>query len=113
VSGSKTTLAGNQHMASGPLGVRCSNGGSRSGGEAVVVSSEPGEGQSLGSGSPGKVLVTGGGGYFGFMLAKELATRGRKVILLDVQKPEADLPEGAVFYKVGCHPRRSLTIFIF
>ena len=101
VSGSKSTFA-NRHVASGPVGVRCSNSSS-SGGK--VEGSELGEGASLGSGSPGKVLVTGGGGYFGFKLGRELSSRGMKVILLDVQNPQADLPDGAVFYEVGCDQR--------
>ncbi|CAL8272582.1 unnamed protein product [Lota lota] len=95
VSGSRSTFA-NRHVASGPVGVRCNNSSS-SGGKVEV--SELGEGASLCSGSHGKVLVTGGGGYFGFKLGTELASRGMKVVLLDVQKPPADLPDGAVFYE--------------
>ncbi|CAL8264942.1 unnamed protein product [Gadus morhua 'NCC'] len=95
VTGSKSTFA-NQHVASGPVGVRCSNNSSCGG---KVEGSERGERASLGSGSPRKVLVTGGGGYFGFKLGRELASRGMKVILLDIQTPQADLPDGAVFYE--------------
>ncbi|KAJ3600301.1 hypothetical protein NHX12_031286 [Muraenolepis orangiensis] len=94
VSGSKSTSAHRQ-VASGPVEVRCSTTVGRHGGKVA----ELGEGASLGSGSSGKVLVTGGGGYFGFRLGAELTSRGMKVILLDVQKPLADLPDGAVFYE--------------
>ncbi|KAG7274386.1 hypothetical protein CRUP_002828, partial [Coryphaenoides rupestris] len=87
-----TTLARNQHVASGPLGVRCSNGGRSGGKAAVVVSSELGEGSSLGGGA-------GEGGYFGFMLAKELASRGRNVVLLTYRSPRPTFRREAVFYK--------------
>lgn len=45
----------------------------------------------------GKVLVTGGAGYFGFRLGKALAAQGMSVVLLDMNRPPADLPEGAHF----------------
>ncbi|CAB1456918.1 unnamed protein product [Pleuronectes platessa] len=61
---------------------------------------------SLGEGAPlargvsmGKVLVTGGGGYFGFRLGRELVLQGMSVILLDMNKPPCDVPDGAVFYQ--------------
>ncbi|GLD69100.1 putative short-chain dehydrogenase/reductase family 42E member 2 [Lates japonicus] len=50
--------------------------------------------------SAGKVVVTGGGGYFGFRLGRELARQGMSVILLDKNKPPCDVPDGAVFYQV-------------
>ncbi|XP_015242542.1 PREDICTED: putative short-chain dehydrogenase/reductase family 42E member 2 [Cyprinodon variegatus] len=46
-----------------------------------------------------KVLVTGGAGYFGFRLGKELASEGMTVILLDVNKPPWDIPDGAIFFQ--------------
>ncbi|KAG7222859.1 hypothetical protein INR49_016022 [Caranx melampygus] len=49
--------------------------------------------------STGKVVVTGGGGYFGFRLGRELARQGMSVILLDMSKPPCDVPDGAVFYQ--------------
>ncbi|KAM6905324.1 putative short-chain dehydrogenase/reductase family 42E member 2 [Xenentodon cancila] len=49
--------------------------------------------------SKGKVVVTGGGGYFGFRLVRELAGEGLSVILLDVNKPPCDIPDGAIFYQ--------------
>lgn len=48
----------------------------------------------------GRVLVTGGAGYFGSRLGRELAAQGRSVILLDVQKPPCDVPDGATYYQV-------------
>lgn len=50
--------------------------------------------------STGKVVVTGGGGYFGFRLGKELARQGMSVILLDLNKPSCEIPDKAVFYQV-------------
>uniref|UniRef100_A0A665V2R7 Short chain dehydrogenase/reductase family 42E, member 2 n=1 Tax=Echeneis naucrates TaxID=173247 RepID=A0A665V2R7_ECHNA len=50
--------------------------------------------------STGKVLVTGGGGYFGFRLGRELARQGMSVILLDLNKSPCDVPDGAIFYQV-------------
>ncbi|XP_040919093.1 putative short-chain dehydrogenase/reductase family 42E member 2 [Toxotes jaculatrix] len=49
--------------------------------------------------STGKVVVTGGGGYFGFRLGRELARQGMSVILLDMNKPPCNVPDGAVFYQ--------------
>uniref|UniRef100_A0A3B4CQC0 3-beta hydroxysteroid dehydrogenase/isomerase domain-containing protein n=1 Tax=Pygocentrus nattereri TaxID=42514 RepID=A0A3B4CQC0_PYGNA len=45
----------------------------------------------------GKVLVTGGAGFFGFRLGRALARQGTSVILLDLLKPAWDIPDGAVF----------------
>lgn len=50
--------------------------------------------------STGKVVVTGGGGYFGFRLGRELASQGMSVILVDINKPPCDIPDGAIFYQV-------------
>ncbi|KAL2100913.1 hypothetical protein ACEWY4_002674 [Coilia grayii] len=52
-----------------------------------------------GSWGGGKVLVTGGAGYFGFRLGRNLADQGVKVILLDLFKPPWELPEGTVFFQ--------------
>lgn len=46
-------------------------------------------------------LVTGGGGYPGFWLGKRLASRGHKVILLDVREPTWTMKPGMEFLKVG------------
>lgn len=51
--------------------------------------------------SKGKVVVTGGAGYFGFSLGKELASEGMSVILIDLNRPPNDIPDGAVFYQVS------------
>ncbi|XP_047214470.1 putative short-chain dehydrogenase/reductase family 42E member 2 [Girardinichthys multiradiatus] len=56
-------------------------------------------GASAWDGYKGKMLVTGGGGYFGFRLAKDLASEGMTVILLDVNKPPWDIPDGAIFFQ--------------
>ncbi|XP_048371790.1 short-chain dehydrogenase/reductase family 42E member 1 isoform X2 [Sphaerodactylus townsendi] len=45
------------------------------------------------------VLITGGGGYFGFRLGCALAQRGANVILYDVSKPIQEIPEGVKFIK--------------
>ncbi|KAM9745684.1 putative short-chain dehydrogenase/reductase family 42E member 2 isoform 1-T2 [Menidia menidia] len=58
--------------------------------------------------SEGKVLVTGGGGYFGFRLGRELAREGLSVILLDMIKPSCDIPDGAVFYQSDIRDYSSL-----
>uniref|UniRef100_A0A3B3VPT0 Short chain dehydrogenase/reductase family 42E, member 2 n=1 Tax=Poecilia latipinna TaxID=48699 RepID=A0A3B3VPT0_9TELE len=54
------------------------------------------------------VLVTGGGGYFGFRLGKELASEGMTVILLDVSKPLWDIPDGAIFLQSDIRDYSSL-----
>ncbi|GAA6228645.1 putative short-chain dehydrogenase/reductase family 42E member 2 [Lates japonicus] len=58
--------------------------------------------------SAGKVVVTGGGGYFGFRLGRELARQGMSVILLDKNKPPCDVPDGAVFYQSDIRDYTSL-----
>ncbi|XP_077591526.1 putative short-chain dehydrogenase/reductase family 42E member 2 [Stigmatopora nigra] len=47
--------------------------------------------------STAKVVVTGGGGYFGFRLGRALAAQGMDVVLLDIDKPSWDIPDGALF----------------
>ncbi|XP_067407588.1 putative short-chain dehydrogenase/reductase family 42E member 2 [Emydura macquarii macquarii] len=42
-------------------------------------------------------VVTGGGGYFGYSLGCALAKSGASVILLDIQKPFWEIPNGIVF----------------
>ncbi|KAM4535954.1 putative short-chain dehydrogenase/reductase family 42E member 2 [Fundulus diaphanus] len=59
-------------------------------------------------GQKGKVLVTGGAGYFGFRLGKELASEGMTVILLDVNKPPWDIPDGAIFFQSDIRTYSSL-----
>lgn len=54
--------------------------------------------------SKGKVVVTGGAGYFGFSLGKELAGEGMSVILMDLNRPPNEIPDGAVFYQVLIPP---------
>uniref|UniRef100_A0A3Q4G566 Short chain dehydrogenase/reductase family 42E, member 2 n=1 Tax=Neolamprologus brichardi TaxID=32507 RepID=A0A3Q4G566_NEOBR len=56
----------------------------------------------------GKVVVTGGGGYFGFRLGRQLANEGFSVILLDLNKPPCDIPDGATFYQSDIRDYSSL-----
>uniref|UniRef100_A0AAQ4QK85 Short chain dehydrogenase/reductase family 42E, member 2 n=2 Tax=Gasterosteus aculeatus aculeatus TaxID=481459 RepID=A0AAQ4QK85_GASAC len=64
------------------------------------AASRPGEEAALTPGvSTGKVVVTGGGGYFGFRLGRELASQGMSVVLLDMNKLPCETPDGAVFYQ--------------
>uniref|UniRef100_A0A667XNR9 Short chain dehydrogenase/reductase family 42E, member 2 n=1 Tax=Myripristis murdjan TaxID=586833 RepID=A0A667XNR9_9TELE len=58
--------------------------------------------------SSGKMLVTGGGGYFGFKLGRALASQGLSVILLDLHKPTWDTPDGAAFYQCDIRDYSSL-----
>nr|XP_046271345.1 putative short-chain dehydrogenase/reductase family 42E member 2 [Scatophagus argus] len=58
--------------------------------------------------STGKVLVTGGGGYFGSRLGRELASQGLSVILLDINKPPGDIPDGAVYHQSDIRDYASL-----
>ncbi|XP_063073020.1 putative short-chain dehydrogenase/reductase family 42E member 2 isoform X2 [Engraulis encrasicolus] len=89
---SASTLAGPRNRANGAVGGWCTSP------ECVVASSM--EAAERGSWPPGgKVLVTGGAGYFGFRLGHTLAGQGVKVILLDLFKPPWDLPEGATFFQ--------------
>ncbi|KAM8843895.1 putative short-chain dehydrogenase/reductase family 42E member 2 isoform 2-T2 [Spinachia spinachia] len=65
------------------------------------AASRPGEEAALTRGvSTGKVVVTGGGGYFGFRLGTELASQGMSVVLLDMNTLPCETPDGAVFYQV-------------
>ncbi|CAL9693347.1 unnamed protein product [Knipowitschia caucasica] len=79
-----------RQRGSGALAATCNSPGcvvSRLGEEAAVARPSP----------PGKVLVTGGAGYFGFRLVKALAAQGMTVALLDMNKPTGDLPEDTQF----------------
>lgn len=82
-----------RHRVNGATAAGCSS--------PECPASRPGEEAALARGvSAGKVVVTGGGGYFGFRLGRELARQGMSVILLDKNKPPCDVPDGAVFYQV-------------
>ncbi|AWP18899.1 putative short-chain dehydrogenase/reductase family 42E member 2 [Scophthalmus maximus] len=81
-----------RHRVNGAAAASCSS--------PVCVASRLGEEAALAQGvSMGTVLVTGGGGYFGFRLGRELARQGMSVILLDMNKPPCDVPDGATFYQ--------------
>ncbi|XP_077389386.1 putative short-chain dehydrogenase/reductase family 42E member 2 isoform X2 [Festucalex cinctus] len=58
--------------------------------------------------SAGTVLVTGGGGYFGFRLGRALAAHGMSVILLDMNKPSWDTPDGVLFHQSDIRDYSSL-----
>ncbi|XP_036043986.1 short-chain dehydrogenase/reductase family 42E member 1 [Onychomys torridus] len=45
------------------------------------------------------VLITGGGGYFGFRLGCALNQKGIHVILFDISQPAQNLPEGITFIR--------------
>lgn len=82
-----------RHRVTGAMAASC--------GSPECAASRLGEVAALARGvSSGKVLVTGGGGYFGFRLGRELASQGMSVVLLDMNKPPCDVPDGATFYQV-------------
>ncbi|KAK2833483.1 hypothetical protein Q5P01_017372 [Channa striata] len=92
---------GVRHRVSGATAGGCSS--------LECVASRLGEEAALAWGSSTrKVLVTGGGGYFGFRLGKELASQGMSVILLDLNKPPCEIPDGAIFYKSDIRDYSSL-----
>ncbi|TMS15511.1 Putative short-chain dehydrogenase/reductase family 42E member 2 [Larimichthys crocea] len=83
-----------RHRVNGAM-MASSSGGD---GSQECAASRLGEEAALATGiSTGKVLVTGGGGYFGSRLGIELASQGMSVILLDINKPPCDIPDGAIF----------------
>lgn len=82
-----------RHRVNGAMAASCS--GPECAASRLGVEAAPAQGV-----SPGRVLVTGGGGYFGFRLGRALASQGMSVILLDMNKPPSAIPEGAVFYQV-------------
>ncbi|XP_047428107.1 putative short-chain dehydrogenase/reductase family 42E member 2 [Mugil cephalus] len=89
-------------VASGPSVVprRRVNGTAACGGGLERGASGPGQEAALAlCVSKGKVAVTGGGGYFGFRLGRGLSSEGLSVILLDINKPSWDVPDGAIFYQ--------------
>ncbi|XP_054615434.1 putative short-chain dehydrogenase/reductase family 42E member 2 [Dunckerocampus dactyliophorus] len=85
-----------RHRVSGAMASTCSS--------PECAASKVGESGS----SAEKVLVTGGGGYFGLRLGRALASQGMSVILLDMNKPPSDIPDGAVFYQSDIRDYSSL-----
>ncbi|XP_041812387.1 putative short-chain dehydrogenase/reductase family 42E member 2 [Chelmon rostratus] len=78
-----------RHRVNGATVAGCSSQG--------CAASRLAEEAALAGGAGGYVLVTGGGGYFGSRLGRELASQGLPVILLDINKPPCDIPDGAIF----------------
>ncbi|KAM4531344.1 putative short-chain dehydrogenase/reductase family 42E member 2 isoform 1-T1 [Odontesthes bonariensis] len=90
-----------RHRVSGAMAGTCSS--------PECMASRLGEEVAVAHGvSKGKVVVTGGGGYFGFRLGRELASEGLSVILLDMNKPSCDIPDGATFYQSDIRDYSSL-----
>lgn len=56
-----------------------------------------------------KVLVTGGGGYLGSRLGRELAGQGMSVVLVDINKAPCDIPDGAVYHQSDIREYSSLS----
>lgn len=81
-----------RHRVNGATVAGCSSQG--------CAASRLAEEAALAGGAGGYVLVTGGGGYFGSRLGRELASQGLPVILLDINKPPCDIPDGAIFCQV-------------
>ncbi|XP_046310336.1 putative short-chain dehydrogenase/reductase family 42E member 2 [Marmota monax] len=55
-----------------------------------------------------KVLVTGGGGYLGFSLGSSLAKSGPSVILLDLRRPQWELPPRTEFIQADVRDEEAL-----
>ena len=53
-------------------------------------------------------LITGAGGHAGFWLGKRFASRGHKVILVDVKKPVWELKQGMEFQMVSIFSARTV-----
>lgn len=81
-----------RHRANGAVGALCNSPNC-----VVAARLEGSEPRRHGA---GRVLVTGGAGYFGFRLGRALAGQGATVLLLDLHKPPWDIPDGAVFQQV-------------
>lgn len=81
-----------RHRANGAVGALCNS-------PNCVVAARL-EDSEQGWHGAGRVLVTGGAGYFGFRLGRTLAGQGATVLLLDLHKPPWDIPDGAVFQQV-------------
>ncbi|XP_016391986.1 putative short-chain dehydrogenase/reductase family 42E member 2 [Sinocyclocheilus rhinocerous] len=81
-----------RHRANGAVGALCNS-------PNCVVAARL-ENSEQGRHGAGRVLVTGGAGYFGFRLGRALAGQGATVLLLDLHKPPWDIPNGAVFQQI-------------
>ncbi|XP_016116718.1 putative short-chain dehydrogenase/reductase family 42E member 2 [Sinocyclocheilus grahami] len=81
-----------RHRANGAVGALCNS-------PNCVVAARL-DNSEQGRHGAGRVLVTGGAGYFGFRLGRALAGQGATVLLLDLHKPPWDIPDGAVFQQI-------------
>ncbi|XP_056144249.1 putative short-chain dehydrogenase/reductase family 42E member 2 [Lampris incognitus] len=97
-----TSAVATQHRASGAVEAWCNTL------DCAVSGKLEERVAAVACGGRGKVLVTGGGGYFGFRLGRALAIRGVSVILLDLHEPPWDIPDGAVFYQSDVRDYASL-----
>ncbi|XP_026064750.1 putative short-chain dehydrogenase/reductase family 42E member 2 [Carassius auratus] len=84
--------APSRHRANGAVGALCNS-------PNCMVAARL-ENPEQGRHGAGRVLVTGGAGYFGFRLGRALAGQGATVLLLDLHKPPWDIPDGAVFLQI-------------
>ncbi|KAK6312166.1 hypothetical protein J4Q44_G00178300 [Coregonus suidteri] len=90
-----TPTPATRHRANGAVGARC-----RSPECAASCLDEVNDQALRGAGTgAGRVLVTGGAGYFGLRLGSALASQGVSVVLLDLHKPPWDTPDGTVFHQ--------------
>ncbi|KAM4829188.1 putative short-chain dehydrogenase/reductase family 42E member 2 [Thomomys bottae] len=55
-----------------------------------------------------QVLVTGGGGYLGFSLGSSLAKSGSSVVLLDLRRPQWEVPPGIQFIQADVRDEGAL-----
>jgi len=90
-----------RHRANGAVGALCNSPNCM-----LEAPDQAGAGPDQSRSGAGKVLVTGGAGYFGFRLGRTLAGQGATVLMLDLLKPPWDIPDGAVFQQVRGNWRR-------
>uniref|UniRef100_A0A4W5QNB1 Short chain dehydrogenase/reductase family 42E, member 2 n=1 Tax=Hucho hucho TaxID=62062 RepID=A0A4W5QNB1_9TELE len=90
-----TPTPASRHRANGAVGAWCSSPECPAS-RLDEVTDQALRGAGMGT---GRVLVTGGAGYFGLRLGRALASQGVSVVLLDLHKPQWDTPDGTVFHQ--------------